>query len=411
MRDSKREIGKSDHDDGSSNLPLSLSLFRSQLASQNRPWLLLRPQTLSVLSHLDSLASSSSPSSTSRSSLLPFIPGGGSGSSSLLLQSVSYALDSSWAVVYLPRSRSLVDGSSSYIYSAPLKSYLQPTRSKEILSWILSINGSVLKSIDLPQGMDLPNGLTMTSTSQGTKLNLETLIKNGLNGSLSPLQSFTHLDLCLRVLANQTKVPYLLAVDEFQSLFQESRYKDPDYKTLNPQDLAIPRLIRGALAKDGALESKDSNLPSLKIQRGTALSALSYSDDLFPVRNSLLLAIERAGKGGFGGGGLVPNQVRLNLYDKDHSKSQAIAAGMKGGLPGVLDLSKIEKKKMEGESREVGKKDLGISTREAKELWRMRRWEMGYPGYVELANGLTENESELFFLPFTFLTLIPILPF
>lgn len=282
----------------------------------------------------------------------------------------------------------------------------------------MNINSNeVLKSIDLPQGIDLPPGLGLVegSSNINVNINLETLIKTGLNSNLSPLQSYLYLDLTLRTLANQEKVPYLLAVDEFQSLFQNTRYRDPDYEILKPQDLLIPRLIRGSLATGGALETsssekekeKEKNLPSLKIKRGTALSSMSFSDDSFPVKPSLLLALARALKRS------IPNQnqtqkqtlnliprvdssISSNLYHPYHGESQSLEAGMKGGLPIPLTLNNSSSSSSGEVDDKVMRKELGLlmDTKEARELWRMRRWEMGYPGYVELANGLTEVESE-----------------
>ena len=201
--------------------------------------------------------------------------------STLLLQSFSYALESSWVVIYIPRTINLVDSSSPYSYNPSLQTYLQPAIARSMLEKILSINEDLLAKISTPDGaITLDRG---TKIETGTKLT--DVIREGLKSSATAVASQQVLETVLRTLVQQRNVPVLMAIDGAQALFSSSLYRDADYKQLQSYELAVPRLLQACLRKTGSGSFGG-------IQRGIVLSALSLQHKEWPIPDEMNSAMQ-----------------------------------------------------------------------------------------------------------------------
>ncbi|WVQ64300.1 uncharacterized protein L199_002462 [Kwoniella botswanensis] len=199
----------------------------------------------------------------------------GSGKSMLLLQSVAYALESGWIVLFNPKATEWTNSSSHYIYDSSTQTFNQWQASQQILSTLLSNNKDKLDSIKLPADISLPQGKT---AAKGSKLS--ELVSVGSKDDRVATQA---LDAVMGVLERQTQYPVLWAIDESQTLFTTSRYRTPDYTPIEPYHLSAPRLAldfmsgRRSFAKGTILTSLSlsdpTNLPSPSLIQGLALSS------------------------------------------------------------------------------------------------------------------------------------------
>jgi len=79
------------------------------------------------------------------------------------------------------------------------------------------------------------------------------------------------LEAVLKELETQTIYPVLLAVDNFQALYCKTKYRDPQFHTIRPYHLSMPRLIM-----EFASGQRSFN-------KGAFLGAVSSSDPLYRV--------------------------------------------------------------------------------------------------------------------------------
>lgn len=193
------------------------------------------------------------------------------GISTLILQCVSYALESSWIVVYIPRAINLVDSSSPYTYSETLKTYLQPTIARGILERLLAIHRDNLLKLSIPTQITLDGG---NNLEKG--LNLAKAIEIGLGKDATPATTQQTLEAIMKVLSQQAEIPFLLAIDGAQALFSTTRYRDRDYRQLQSYELAVPRLLQACLRRSGPGSLGQE-------RRGLALSAFSLQHKEWPV--------------------------------------------------------------------------------------------------------------------------------
>ncbi|KAK4686765.1 small subunit ribosomal protein S29, partial [Tremellales sp. Uapishka_1] len=158
----------------------------------------------------------------------------GSGKSMLLLQSVAYALESNWIVLYIPSAAEWTSSSSPYAYDADSQTFHQPALSSLLLSKILAVNAEALSRIPISDKIDFANG---RSISKGAKL-LE-VVELGRDESIS----VAVLEVVISSLASQTQYPVLVAIDGVDALFRKSAYRSTDYSLLEPYHLSVPRLM------------------------------------------------------------------------------------------------------------------------------------------------------------------------
>lgn len=65
----------------------------------------------------------------------------------LLLQTVSYALETDWIVLYLPRLSSTIDSSAPYTYHASSGTFHQPTLAIDAMRKLVDNNGKKLDGL------------------------------------------------------------------------------------------------------------------------------------------------------------------------------------------------------------------------------------------------------------------------
>ncbi|KAJ7083705.1 mitochondrial ribosomal death-associated protein 3-domain-containing protein [Mycena belliarum] len=197
----------------------------------------------------------------------------GCGKSFLLLQAAEYAAASGeWIVLYIPRTRRFVDGSSPYQYSLATQTYLQPRAASETLDRLGTANQHLLEVMYTSRNFELDG----TTYPEGTPL---IDIINALKEKEEEIHAVAALEHILRELGEQTLFPVLIAIDDFQTLAGPTLYRDPRFRMIRPHHLSMPRLL---------LEFASGRK---QLSRGMVLGALSRSDTQFPISAQLADAL------------------------------------------------------------------------------------------------------------------------
>ncbi|KAJ6567681.1 mitochondrial ribosomal death-associated protein 3-domain-containing protein [Mycena vulgaris] len=195
----------------------------------------------------------------------------GCGKSFVLLQAAEYAAASGeWIVLYIPRARRFVDGSTPYSYSLATQTYLQPRAARETLQRFGTVNQHLLGYMTTTQPIEFEGH----SLPEGTSL-LDVIAASKEDETSGPAV----LEAILREVAEQTLFPVLIAIDDFQTLASRSMYRDPRSRMIRPHHLSMPRLL---------LEYASGRK---KLSRGMVLGALSRSDTQFPISAQLADAL------------------------------------------------------------------------------------------------------------------------
>lgn len=266
-----------------------------QLTSYIRPLSVVRDATLKLYNELDASASySSSPKK------LVINGSQSTGKSHLVLQAVSHALSSEWLVVYLPQLIHWINSTSQFIYSPVEQAYLQPDIVKTTLSAILAVNYSsgVLAKIKVTSEDLEQEPLSGVDISQQDASLLD-LLRAATSSNVSPLSSQRLFDALLSVLARQSDVPVLFALDHLQALYLSTKYRNPDYEIVQSYELAPIRSLIRFLARDDATKRQGG------VKRGTVLAAVSRSHSEWQPGNELEVVLnqelylhpERVGRG------------------------------------------------------------------------------------------------------------------
>ncbi|THH10743.1 hypothetical protein EW145_g1103 [Phellinidium pouzarii] len=216
-----------------------------------------RKVTASLIERLDLAAGNSS-----KDDRLILTGPSGCGKSYLMLQAVSYCSINDWIVLYIPRGQKLVDSSTSYFYDPRTQLYLQPVASSQILQRLLIVNRRIIEQLKVTQTVTFEK-----HDSVITGAPLKDLIEIAVSEQhLAP----TILSAVLTELGKQKMYPVLLAIDEFQTLYCKTSYRDQHYNTIRSFHLSLPRLLmeyasgkkvfsRGAVL--GALSPTLTNYP------------------------------------------------------------------------------------------------------------------------------------------------------
>ncbi|KAJ4474475.1 mitochondrial ribosomal death-associated protein 3-domain-containing protein [Lentinula aciculospora] len=192
----------------------------------------------------------------------------GCGKSFLLLQAVQFCLAEEWIVIYIPRAKTTVNSTTTHTYDLRTQTYLQPNFAQQTLRRILEVNSSNLQTLTMREGLNYDR----RSFSSGT-----TLAQLASAGSKDPVISSVVLETLLNELSRQSKIPVLLAVDDFQAIYnQKTLYRDPHFSAIRPYHLAIPRLIL-------EYASGKRSFP-----KGAILGAITAADPMFPVTTELM---------------------------------------------------------------------------------------------------------------------------
>ena len=290
--------------------PKALAAFKSfglpqelerELDVQPRPRTLVREKTLTVLKQLDETAKNH------KSQRVLLTGAGGCGKSTLMAQSVSYALDEGWAVVYVPRTIDLINSSTPYAYSAADRVYVQPEATRTLLAAMLQVNEETFKKLATTEAGQLERA---GKVEAGTTL--DKVVRLGLEETASGSTRHQVFKLVLKTLGAQTEVPVLVAVDEVQALFRTSLYRDPDYEALEAYELGVPRALLSLVT--GKTEGK----------RVAFLGATSSMQTEFAAPPEMLVAL--AGKGPDAEGALCKV---AHAYTKLHMEHLANAQAAK----------------------------------------------------------------------------------
>ncbi|KAJ3502969.1 hypothetical protein NMY22_g18411 [Coprinellus aureogranulatus] len=224
------------------------------------PTSIIRPITLTLTSSL-----SAAKGSSSSDNRIVLHGRAGSGKSYALHQAVQYAQAEGRVVVYVPRAVTLVNSTNSYIYDIRTQTYLQPNASYRLLNHILEANAPLLLKIPLKSSF-VSEKLTVEA---GEGKTLADLAQAGLKDT------------------EQKEVPVLVAVDDFQSLFHDSAYRDPFFQPIKPHHLSLPRTL---------LEYSSG---SHVLANGVFLGAVTESDTTYtvPVELEDAVGMTEGGKG------------------------------------------------------------------------------------------------------------------
>ncbi|KAJ7702463.1 mitochondrial ribosomal death-associated protein 3-domain-containing protein [Mycena rosella] len=196
----------------------------------------------------------------------------GCGKSYLLLQAAEYAAESGeWIVLYIPRTRRFVDGSTPYSYSLATRTYLQPRAARETLQRLGTVNEHILEYIFTNHPIELAPDLTFEPGSS---------ILDVIDAaSEEEAYAVVALEAVMRELGEQDSFPVLIAIDEFQTLAGRTLYRDPRFHMIRPHHLSMPRLL---------LEYASGRKT---LSRGLVLGALNRSDTQFPISAQLAEAL------------------------------------------------------------------------------------------------------------------------
>lgn len=207
----------------------------------------------------------------------------GCGKSTYLVQAVAHALSSGWAVVYVPRAITWVDSSSPYTYNAGLQTYLQPTIVDDLLTAMAQANRRVFDRIKTQRALVVDGNEVVASGAT-----LASLVDRVLKEHSSPVTRQLALDLVWSTLAQQTEVPVLVAVDDVQVLFGETRYRDADFVPLHAFEMAVPRSL---------LNTFVAPAQGASMKRGAVLATVSMSHANYAAPPELLVALREATSG------------------------------------------------------------------------------------------------------------------
>ncbi|EPQ56717.1 hypothetical protein GLOTRDRAFT_138372 [Gloeophyllum trabeum ATCC 11539] len=234
-------------------LPTNI-LLEFRIAS--KPLSVIRDITVSTIDKLQ--AAAELPSSQTR---LVMTGSRGCGKSFLLLQAVEYAVRSGWMVLYIPRAISLVNSTTTYTYDLRTQTYLQPEFAFQTLQRFRTVNAEKLQHLHTSQDIPLDRRSSLPAGS-----GLVDLIEIGTRDVyLAP----TVLSALMEELGKQTRYPMLLAIDDFQALYCKTAYRDPQFASIKPWHLSMPRLLL-----DYASGRKS-------FARGAVLGALSTADTTY----------------------------------------------------------------------------------------------------------------------------------
>lgn len=236
-----------------------------ELATGGLPASVIRQATLDLAAALNAAKAGSS-----KDARLLLTGARGAGKSMLMLQAAAYALEAGWIVLYVPQASKWLDSSTQYEYNAAAKAFHQTELSQELLAKLAAVNKAQLAKVTLPEAVTVG----WESFAAGTKLaDLVAL------GAKEERLAVAALAATVDVLAKQTAVPVLLAVDELQALFRTSEYRAPDYTRLEPYHLSASALVLDLFTGRKAFGA------------GAVLGALSFSNTQCPVSDTLLHAL------------------------------------------------------------------------------------------------------------------------
>ncbi|KAJ3515554.1 hypothetical protein NMY22_g14427 [Coprinellus aureogranulatus] len=309
---------------------------QTSLPSSHRdlePHLSTTPQQLSRSRKAVSTTHKRTPSSSGDSRMV--LHGrAGAGKSYALHQAVQYAQSEGWVVIYVPRAVTLVNSTNSYIYDIRTQTYLQPNASYRLLNHVLGANASLLSKIPLKNSF-VSEKLAVEAGEGKTLVDLAQAGIKDKSQQSAPLV----LDALLKGLEEQKDVPVLVAVDDFQSLFHDSAYRDPFFQPIKPHHLSLPRTL---------LEYSSG---SRVLSNGVFLGAVTESDTTYtvPVELEDAVGMTEGGKG--------------RKMGSEYVKRDEVREGYVRGVKGVEVPERMSLGEMAGLFG-VWKEDMALTTGE-----------------------------------------------
>ncbi|KAF9002462.1 mitochondrial ribosomal death-associated protein 3-domain-containing protein [Cyathus striatus] len=212
--------------------------IKHEFSILSRPYCLVRDITLETCKILEEARGK--PSSETR---MVITGDQGSGKSYLLMQAVQYAKQKGWIVIYLPKSQKLVNSTSSYAYDIRTRTYVQPGASFALLKNMLRVNFEHFAQIRLK----------------------EPFVWEKITDNVH-----TPCPLVLERIPEYS-TPVLLAIDEFQSLYGKTKYRDQHFVPIKSFHLSVPRAL---------MEYANG---TRKFRYGAVLGALTNTCTNFPI--------------------------------------------------------------------------------------------------------------------------------
>ncbi|KAF8827404.1 hypothetical protein HHX47_DHR4000438 [Lentinula edodes] len=169
-----------------------------------------------------------------------------------------------WIVIYIPRAKATVNSTTTHMYDLRTETYLQPNYAEQTLRRI-ELNSANSETLTLQEGLNYDR----RSFSSGT-----TLAQLASAGSKDAVISSVVLETLLNELSRQSKIPVLLAIDDFQAIYnQKTAYRDPHFSAIRPYHFAILHFI---------LEFASGKW---SFPKGAVLGPLTAMDPAFPATN------------------------------------------------------------------------------------------------------------------------------
>ncbi|KIY69448.1 hypothetical protein CYLTODRAFT_349530 [Cylindrobasidium torrendii FP15055 ss-10] len=230
-----------------------------------QPCTIIRESTLQMTGLVERAAGN--PSSDSR---ICYVGSAGTGKSHLLLQTVQHCHLQKWVVIYIPRAYATVDSTTTHVYDLRTRTYVQPFFSWQLVQRIFSTNQAILDTLTTTEKHDF--GKVSVEAGQP----LQELHRIAETDKYFAPQV---LEVVLAELGKQKEHPVLLAVDDFQSLYGKTKYKDPHFDGITSYHLNVPRLI---MEYAGGRKS---------FARGAVFGALRSTNTQFPVSNDMYMGL------------------------------------------------------------------------------------------------------------------------
>ncbi|KAF8194975.1 mitochondrial ribosomal death-associated protein 3-domain-containing protein [Pholiota molesta] len=199
----------------------------------------------------------------------------GCGKSFLLYQAVEHCVQQNWIVIYIPRAIDLVNSTTSYAYDIRTQTYFQPFYSYQTLQRMLTINKEALTRLVLLEDLVLEKSMLPKGTS------LATVIETAMaEKTRSIAQAPLYLEAVMKTLEAQKQYPVLLAIDDMQTLYCRTAYRDPHFVPIQSYHLSVPRML---------LEFASGKR---SFQKGAVLGAISASRTSHPTPVELRDALD-----------------------------------------------------------------------------------------------------------------------
>ncbi|CAG8526658.1 6127_t:CDS:10 [Ambispora leptoticha] len=197
-----------------------------------RPSLVIRESSVKLIDLLE--ASSDLPSLRNRIILCESSGELGTGKSTLLLQSVCYALSSNWIVIYISHAISYVNSSSAYQKVEATGEFVQPALAQKLLQQINIVNRSIFQNIKLKQSHEIQRNILKKDSP------ITQLIELGIR---EESVAFDVLTKFFAEIEQNDTYSVLLAVDEINAFYTRTKYRNVDFTFLDADRFSLIKIL------------------------------------------------------------------------------------------------------------------------------------------------------------------------